>query len=590
MLWGKACERLKSLKLYTLAVLWGVLSWAAPREAFRPADLWLWRTASDIRITHDGTQVVYLREWEDGPRNTSYANLTRISADGRESRAITQGQWHDRSPRWSFDDQRIAWISDRDGQPKIWIASAAGAEPRAITGNDSRPSAFAWSPDGRSIAFLSAGQIWIVPSAGGDARRVSNRELEFRGDPVWMPDGQDIVCAEKSGEIFAVRTRDGATRQLTHSGNINQDPEPSPDGSKIAYTGASPKPFYKVRRLWVMNSDGSRARQLAGTLDRDVSHPQWSNDSRTVYFLADDRGATHVYLARNDGSVRQLTDRAERLDGLSLADNGRAVSVRSSATEGSAVFTFMTDAPAGGWTLTDENQGLLAARNWGAVEEVTFQSAGKPMQARLVKPFEFDPARRYPLLVEAADTPPRTLGTEFPLYAHIFAARGFVVMMVNPRGTPGFGEEFGDLLPTEVPNAPAEDLTKAVDSVLAKGYIDPKRVFVLAGVSAAWLLGHESRFAGIIARQPIVDWTTYPESARWISDLTLRQSHSPITYASSFQTRTLVLSEGKDAQSEQLYVELQKRRVDSAIERGAADPAARITQLEAEITFLLRQK
>ena len=119
-----------------------------------------------------------------------------------------------------------------------------------------------------------------------------------------------------------------------------------------------------------MNADGSRARALSGSLDRDAADPQWSSESRTVYFLADDRGATHVYAARNDGTVRQATDKPERLRGFSLADNGRAASVRSSATEGGDVVTFTVDVVSQPVTLAAPNERLLADRDIGPVEEL----------------------------------------------------------------------------------------------------------------------------------------------------------------------------------------------------------------------------
>src|SRR5439155_26305984 len=100
----------------------------------------------------------------------------------------------------------------------------------------------------------------------------------------------------------------GSVKQLTDQAGHNEAPLPSSDGSRIAWIASGPS-----RKLWVMNADGSRARVLTGALDRDAAEPQWSSDSRTLYFLADDRGATHVYAARNDGTVRQRPQAPERL-------------------------------------------------------------------------------------------------------------------------------------------------------------------------------------------------------------------------------------------------------------------------------------
>ena len=266
---------------------------------------------------------------------------------------------------------------------------------------------------------------------------------------------------------------------------------PSPDGSRIAWIAREPKAqSYVTAKLYVANADGSRAKVLAGTLDRDVSHPQWSNDSRTVYFLADDRGATHVYAARNDGSVRQVTNAPERLRGFSLADNGRAVTVRRDVGAPAELVTFPVDLPAKPVKLAAANTALLAERDTGAVEEIQYASDGKTIQGWIVKPPAFDAAQKYPLLVDVDDAPRRMCGPEFRLRAQIFAARGFVVLCANPRGTPGYGEEFGNLIRSRFPGDDFDDLMRGVDHLIAKGYIDPARLSI-SGRSAG-RLGHRA--------------------------------------------------------------------------------------------------
>ncbi len=476
------------------------------------------------------------------------------------------------------------------------------APRRFVTGNRTghrrlQPLRFAWSPDGTSIAFTasvpvhtapawappaivplleprpaSPVQVFTVPAAGGEPRRISAEALDFVGEPAWMPNGQSVLCAEKGGEIFSLRIADGAVRELTRndeSAQLYRDPVPSPDGARIAYTAAARKPqYYAVQTLWVMNADGSRARQLAGSLGRDVRHPQWSSDSRTVYFIADDRGATHVYAARNDGSVHPLTARAERLRGFSLADNGRAVTVRSSSTEGSAVFTFTTDVPGGGWTLLDLNQQLMAERDWGAVEELPFESAGKPMQAWLVKPPAFDPARKYPLLLDIRDAPQRMSGAGFSIRDQILAAAGYVVLLANPRGVPGYGEEFGNLLATQIPGDPADDLLRAVDRTLAKSYIDPRRVTVAGGPLAVWLLSHSNRFSSGVVRR-------------------LAQSRmGPLAFSGDFKVPILTIAGAHDPGADLLLALLQSKRVDSALVRLPATPAGAILELQSTLAWM----
>ena len=205
----------------------------------------------------------------------------------------------------------------------------------------------------------------MIPAAGGKPRAFPLGELEIHGEPAWMPDGQSILVSAapppdaanvlQGGEIYAVRLSDGTRRQITHHPGPDEEPVPSPDGSRIAWIAREPKPqSYVVSKLYVANPDGSRAKVLAGSLDRDVRHPQWSSDSRTVYFLADDHGATYVYAARNDGSVRQVTNAPDRLSDFSVADTGRAVTVRAPGE----LITFPVDLPATPVMLAAPNQQL----------------------------------------------------------------------------------------------------------------------------------------------------------------------------------------------------------------------------------------
>src|SRR5207253_2821758 len=183
---------------------------------------------------------------------------------------------------------------------------------------------------------------------------LSSGDFDHGGEPVWMPDGQQILSSWlpdpddplRGDEIYAIRASDGRVQRLTNHPGPDEHPVPSPDGSKIAYVAADYKAqSYVTRKLYVMNADGSRVRVLSGLLDRDARNPQWSSDSRTVYFLAGDRGSTRVYGARNDGTLRQAISRPGRLRGFSLADDGRAVSVRSTLTAPVEVVTFAVDVP-----------------------------------------------------------------------------------------------------------------------------------------------------------------------------------------------------------------------------------------------------
>lgn len=579
------------------------------RAAFTVEDLRNWRTPGDPRIRADGRHVIYVEEFQDR------ANLWLATSDGRERKPWTDGAWRDSSPRWSPEGDRLAWISDRGGKTRLRVRPLnAAAETEIEVGV--APVAFAWSADGRQLAVTARPaaapqspswapplllprlrrpeaptQLFVVPASGGPARQLTRSAAGCAGEPAWALDSKSLfaVCDEA---IVALRLDGAAPKPLTKDPGLYESPVLSPDGGRLAYLFTERKPqTYTLRKLWVMNADGSRARALSGSLDRDVASPQWSSESRTVYFIADDRGATHVYAARNDGTVRQATDKAERLAGFSLSDTGRAVSIRSAPTDGGSVLTFTVDVPTQPVVLAEPNARLLAEREIAPVEELAYESGGQGVQAWLVKPPGFDPARQYPMLVDVADDPRRMYGVEFSLRAQTVAARGFVVLLANPRGTPGYGEQFGHLLRTRYPGDDFDDLMRGVDAAIAKGFVDASRVSIAGGLVAAWAIGHTPRFHRAVARRPIVDWAVdlsraAPMGAMPWDDPDQYVKRSPLFSAQNFQTPTLILAPEHDAQADQLYRALQARKVPAEFLRWDGDP---VVELEAILAWLAQR-
>ncbi len=588
-----------------------LLAWALPllfaRTPFTTADFSQVRFATDPRISADAAHIVYVETRPD-----RYSNLRLATPDGKTDSALTEGNWHDWSPRWSPDGSRIAWLSDRSGRTRLRIRPlAGGAEVELPTGPET-PVAFSWSAEGNAIAYTAlrpaaappawlpaelasfwqkpdpASAVFTVPVAGGEPRRISGEIGGCRGEPAWLLDSKSLATACDAG-IYLFP----GGKLLTRDPGRYESPVLSSDGGRIAYLFTPRKPqSYTVRQLLVMNVDGSRVKVLSGSLDRDATDPQWSSESRTVYFLADDRGSTHVYAAHNDGRIRQVTSAPELLRGFSLADNGRAVSIRSTPSAAGDVYSYTVDVESEPVTVAAPNAHLLADRDLASPEELP------AVHAWLIKPPAFDPARKYPLLLDVADDPRRMVGPEFDLRSQVLAAAGFVVLRVNPRGTPGYGEDYGNLLRTRYPGDDFDDLMHAVDAAIAKGSVDPQHLHIAGGLLATWAIGHTTRFRSAIVRHPITDWTldvaTAPDGARraaeWMGampwdDPDQYVKHSPIYAAANFKTPVLILAAPHDPESDELAFALRQRKAETTLLRL---PDSEAQELEAILAWCKR--
>lgn len=671
----------------TFAVALALASSAlAAKQPWTTDTLWDMRTVGDPQITKDGKSVVYTIGWNDRMTDAAYSNLWIVSTDGKDQRPLTTGAFRDSSPRLSPDNTRLAYLSNRSGKPQIRVRWLDTGQEAQITDLEDAPGGIEWAPDGKWIAYIArvpgkadwsvkmpekpAGAKWadppivvtryrwradgagvikpgyrhvfIVPATGGAPRQITSGDFDHGvgflggGGIAWSPDGQYIYTSAnripdadyslEGGEIYAFSVADGSVRQLTHRKGPDTNPVPSPDGKKIAYTGFDFRmQSYNVNHLYVMNADGTGSTLLAGSLDRDVRSPVWSWDSKTIYFLADDRGTAQLYSVTPDGGeVKQITDGKWRLgsayagsDSMTLANNLLVATTRSTPTEPPDLVIVRAYRKNEMIRITGVNDSLLAGRELGTTEDITYDSFdGKPIQGWIIKPPGFDPNRKYPLLLDIHGGPHAMYGVEFEHEFQIQAARGFVVLYTNPRGSTGYGEEFGNIIHTRYPGDDYTDLMKGVDAMIAKGYIDPRKLCVTGGsgggLLTAWIIGHTDRFAAAVSQYPVTNWITqagtadggFLFSALWMKAMPWENpkqylDRSPVFFARNFKTPTMVLTGEADyrtpmAESEELYFALKSMKVPAVLVRipdephgiRGAHPSHRIAKMEHVIGWM----
>lgn len=376
------------------------------------------------------------------------------------------------------------------------------------------------------------------------------------------------------------------------------NPTLSPNGKMIAFTGFDDNgKSNQINQLFVMSTDGSDVKALTPDLDRDVSDIQWAGNSKGVYFSYDDAGKKHVGYTTLSGKLQVKTD---ALGGLSI---GRPYTSGhyDVSEDGQLVFTLSTgDRPADLATLnkrgevvklTDLNSDIFAHKTLNKPELLTVKSSvdDRELLAWIVKPPQFDPAKKYPLILEIHGGPHTAYGPEFSTEVQMFAAAGYVVIYGNPRGSTSMGTEFANLIDKNYPSEDYDDLMDMVDGVIAKGYIDESNLFVTGGsgggVLTAWIIGKTDRFRAAVVAKPVINWVSmigtsdiYTFMTRyWFTDLPWNDidqywDRSPLRLVGNVTTPTMVLTGELDVrtpmgESEQYYGALRLQGVESSLVR-----------------------
>lgn len=483
------------------------------------------------RWSPDGSQIIYLSDREGS------TEIYRRWMDTGQTAKVTDLPTAPAGVAWSPDGK---WIS--------YTALVPEPGPK-IASLPSAPEGAKWAAPPRvfdrlvyrfnGAGYLRPGytQLFVIPADGGVPRQISSGHyqhggLAFRASPaVWTPDGNYLIMSANrhdnyeleplNSEVYEFRVSDGAVRALTSRQGPDTFPEVSPDGTRIAYTGFDDHhQGYQVTHLYVMNRDGSGSRLVGGDFDRDVRDPRWAPDGSGVYFLSDDQGDTAFYFCPLDGPVKKLVSHigstASSYGGggaFSVArDNHFAATSTSPDVPGEIEAGVVGSEPK---PVTGVNAGLAASRKLGQVEEIWYNSSkdNRRIQGWIIKPPDFDPSKKYPLILEIHGGPFADYGDRFDLEKQFMAARGYVVFYANPRGSTSYGQEFGNLIHYAYPGDDFYDLNSGVDAVIAKGYIDPDNLFVTGGsgggVLTCWMIGHTTRFRAAASLYPVINWYSF---------------------------------------------------------------------------------
>ncbi len=523
----------------------------------------------------------------------------------------------------------IAWSPD--GQ---WISFAmlVPEAPPSIARLPKPPEGAKWAEPARVIdrlvyrfngpGYLKPGyyHLFVIPSEGGTPRQISSGNFHHGGpgfrasEAVWTPDGKYLIVSANrrpdfeleplDSEVYEFNVETGAVRALTNRRGPDEAPRVSPDGSRIAYLGFDDRyQGHQNTLLYVMNRDGTGSRALSAALDREIMDAQWAGTraEQGLLIAYEDRGVTRIEHIALDGNRREVArymgsgQSAYSGGSFSVAPTGRLAFTYSRADHISDVAVASVSGSAQR-VITAINDDLMAQRTPATVEEIWYESSkdGRRIQGWILKPPDFVPTKKYPLILEIHGGPFADYGDRFDIEKQVMAAHGYVVLYTNPRGSTGYGEEFGNLIHHAYPGDDFYDLNSGVDAVVAKGYVDPQQLYVTGGsgggVLTCWMIGRTDRFRAAVTVYPVINWYSWVLTADiasfgvkyWFPGLPWDhaahyESRSLLSVVRNVKTPTMVLTGEEDwrtpmSESEQYYTALKLLGVPAVLVRVPGEP------------------
>ena len=553
------------------------------------------------RWSSDGKRIAFVRSVDkDGRPQAGQIYLLRM--DGGDARALTDQPNGANEPAWSPDGKTITFSSPTG--PEDAKKSNPRDEPEArdrldrehksdvkiITRAEYRANGNPDYLDAERHAHIFTIDVSNDGIDKVQARQITDGEFDERGI-VWAPDGskiyfisdrvQESYYRPEDSDLYSVPAAGGSITKVGSIDGTIRNVSVSPDGRRIAFVGAlhgNPVRSYSQPDLWVMDATpGATPTNLTASYDFDIGdgiagdqaaprgqNPKpivWSRDRSTLIVVSAEHGSANLKrVAIATRNVEPLTNGRQNVMAYSATSNGATIAavISTQTNIGDIAIVPVIGGVSQPTRVTRINEDLFRNIQQSEPEEISYRSFdGKQIQGWILKPPDFDAGKKYPMILEIHGGPHSAYGNA---YTHEFmwmAAKGYVVLFTNPRGSTSYGQGFGNIIQFHYPGDDYKDLMAGVDELLKRGYIDPDRLGVTGGSGGGlltnWTITQTQRFKAAVSQRDIADWYGFwftadfsqfqPEwfrKAPW-EDPQEFLARSPITYVASVTTPLMLV-------------------------------------------------
>ena len=546
-----------------------------------PEALWAMGRIGGFAVSPDGKKIAYTVAYYSVPENKSNREVFVMNADGSENQQITHTPYQENEVTWIKGGTKLAFLSNDNGSSQLYEMNPDGSGRKQLTNYDGDIEGYSISPDGKKLLFISqvktkestADKYPDLPKATGiivtdlmykhwdewvttaphpfiadfDGNGISNIVDILNGEPYESPmkpwggieqlawnttsDKVAYTCRKKTGLEYAISTNSDIyvydlntkkTENITEENKgYDTNPQYSPDGKYIAWQSMERDGYEAdLNRLFIMNLETGEKRFVSKAFESNVDAFVWGADAKMIYFTGVWHGESQIYaLDLANDSVKAITSGMYDYESVALFGD-KLIAKRHSMSMGDEIYTVALD---GSTTqLTQENKQIYDQLEMGKVEGRWMKTTdGKQMLTWVIYPPQFDPNKKYPMIVYYyGGTTPTTRGISNPYCAQLFASRDYVVYVIQPSGTIGFGQEFSARHVNAWGKRTADDIIEGTKQFCKEHpFVDEKKIGCLGasygGFMTQYLQTQTDIFAAAVSHAGISDVTSYWGEGYW---------------------------------------------------------------------------